>query len=116
MDYLGIGVTSPPNSEMGEPDIRGDTTDQNLTTQMGTRTWSKPSISETMSQSFPRPSRAVQSPIQSGRGIVVSQAILKIFSVRCNLAQAVVITLYAIGQDFHWNLMSLYIDNQLAED
>ena len=72
MDYLGIGITSPPNSEIGDTDARGDNTDQNITTQMGTRTWSKPSISESMSQTFPRSSRNVQSPIQSGRGIVVS--------------------------------------------
>lgn len=71
MDYLGIGI-SPPVSETGEPstDVRGDT-EQNVTTQVGTRTWSKPSMSETgLSQSFSRP-RGAQSPIISGRGIVV---------------------------------------------
>ncbi|KAL4227150.1 hypothetical protein ACF0H5_015123 [Mactra antiquata] len=71
MDYLGIGI-SPPASENGEQSNevqRGDT-DQNLTTQVGTRTWSKPSMSETgMSQAFSRP-RGTQSPIISGRGIV----------------------------------------------
>ena len=67
MDYLGIGMASSPTSELGEGD-RGENTEQNMTTQMGTRTWSK---SETMSQTLPRAGRAVQSPIPSGRGIVV---------------------------------------------
>lgn len=72
MDYLGIGVQSPAGSEAGDPTtdiLRGDT-DQNLTTQLGTRTWSKPSMSDTMSQTYNRP-RGAQSPIISGRGIVV---------------------------------------------
>lgn len=73
MDYLGIGVPSPPLSDAGDiaTDVvqRGDT-DQNLTTQLGTRTWSKPSMSDTMSQSYNRP-RGAQSPIISSRGIVV---------------------------------------------
>ncbi|XP_060555244.1 leucine-rich repeat and guanylate kinase domain-containing protein-like isoform X1 [Ruditapes philippinarum] len=72
MDYLGIGVPSPPLSDAGDmaTDVvqRGDT-DQNLTTQLGTRTWSKPSMSDTMSQSYNRP-RGAQSPIISSRGIV----------------------------------------------
>ena len=81
MDYLGIGVTSPPGSDTGEPTMdatRGDT-DQNLTTQMGTRTWSRPSMTDTMSQPFTRTRGGVQSPIIGGRGIVVSKP--SVFSV-----------------------------------
>lgn len=73
MDYLGIGLSSPQASDTGDPTMeatRGDT-DQNLTTQLGTRTWSRPSMTDTMSQSFQR-TRGVQSPIIGGRGIVVS--------------------------------------------
>lgn len=72
MDYLGIGMSSPPASDAGDPTMeatRGDT-DQNLTTQMGTRTWSRPSMTDTISQPFTR-TRAVQSPVIGGRGIVV---------------------------------------------
>ena len=72
MDYLGIGMASPNTSDVGDviPDNQRENTDQNLQMQMGTRTWSRPSLSESVSQPFTR-QRATQSPIISGRGIVV---------------------------------------------
>lgn len=74
MDYLGIGLNSPPGSENGEQPTDAMTraeTDQNLTNQLTTRTWSKPGSDMATSQPFTR-SRGAQSPIFSGRGIVVS--------------------------------------------
>ncbi|KAH3819244.1 hypothetical protein DPMN_120978 [Dreissena polymorpha] len=73
MDYLGIGITSPSGSEAGDQPTeatRGDT-DMNITTQAGTRTWSKPT-DVPGTQPFQR-SRGAQSPIISGRGIIVSK-------------------------------------------
>ncbi|XP_052213909.1 leucine-rich repeat and guanylate kinase domain-containing protein-like [Dreissena polymorpha] len=74
MDYLGIGITSPSGSEAGDQPTeatRGDT-DMNITTQAGTRTWSKPT-DVPGTQPFQR-SRGAQSPIISGRGIIEEES------------------------------------------
>ncbi|KAL3852031.1 hypothetical protein ACJMK2_015742 [Sinanodonta woodiana] len=70
MDYLGIGMNTPPANDHGDTafDSQG-MSDQNVAPQLGPRTWSKPSIPDSVSQSFMR-AKANQSPIMSGRGIV----------------------------------------------
>ncbi|WAR26726.1 LRGUK-like protein, partial [Mya arenaria] len=78
MDYLGIGLSSPQGSDDGEQPTDAMTrpdTDQNLTTQLGTRTWSRPTGTDMMtSQPFPR-SLGDQTPTVSGRGIVEEESL-----------------------------------------
>ena len=73
MDYLGISPTTPdassqvyPTTDMGELEAYQAMTGAASTNAMGARTWSKPSIPDSMSQA--------RGPIGSatGRGIVVS--------------------------------------------
>ena len=73
MDYLGISPTTPdassqvyPTTDMGELEAYQAMTGAASTNTMGARTWSKPSIPDSMSQA--------RGPIGSatGRGIVVS--------------------------------------------
>ena len=73
MDYLGISPTTPdassqpyPLTDTGELETYQAMTGAASTNAMGARTWSKPSIPDSMSQA--------RGPIGSatGRGIVVS--------------------------------------------
>lgn len=64
-DYLGISLTSE-QSESGDDE---ETIVEGQQTQMGTRTWSKPSLPDSLSQPYTR--GKTQSPVQSGRGILV---------------------------------------------
>ena len=77
MDYLGISPTTPdtstqqfPTTDMGEAETYQAMTGVASTNAMGARTWSKPSIPDSMSQA--------RGPIGSatGRGIVVSIFVL----------------------------------------
>ncbi|XP_033744954.1 leucine-rich repeat and guanylate kinase domain-containing protein-like [Pecten maximus] len=71
MDYLGISLNrSPAGSIDGDAETHIET-DVHGTTQIGTRTWSKPSIADSagMSQAYTR-TKATQSPVQSGRGML----------------------------------------------
>ena len=68
MDYLGISLPSY-GSEIGDIDIKD--IENTAPTQLGTRTWSRPSIPDSMSQPYAR-GKSTQSPVLSGRGILVS--------------------------------------------
>ena len=75
MDYLGISVPSF-ESEVGDMAETKDTENNAPTgTQMGTRTWSRPSIPDSMSQAYTR-GKTTQSPSLSGRGILVSVSVI----------------------------------------
>ncbi|KAK3102808.1 hypothetical protein FSP39_014068 [Pinctada imbricata] len=65
MDYLGISMPSY-GSEMGEMDR---TEMENNAPTAFTRTWSRPSIPDSMSQPYAR-GKSTQSPVLSGRGIL----------------------------------------------
>lgn len=71
MDYLGISIPSF-ESEAGDVMETKDTENAPTGTQLGTRTWSRPSIPDSMSQQYTR-GKTTQSPSLSGRGILVSQ-------------------------------------------
>lgn len=78
MDYLGINIPTPPMSEQGETTESHGTTEPTVAGQNGGsaalgRAWSKASIADslTLSQAHTWTIKA-QSPILSGRGIVVS--------------------------------------------
>ncbi|XP_048741969.1 leucine-rich repeat and guanylate kinase domain-containing protein-like [Ostrea edulis] len=69
MDYLGISIPSY-ESEVGDITETKDTDNNAPTgTQLGTRTWSRPSIPDSMSQQYTR-GKTTQSPVLSGRGIL----------------------------------------------
>ncbi|XP_052090305.1 leucine-rich repeat and guanylate kinase domain-containing protein-like [Mytilus californianus] len=68
-DYLGISLTSE-QSESGDEE---ETVVEGQQTQMGTRTWSKPSLPDSLSQPYTR--GKTQSPVQSGRGILEEMSI-----------------------------------------
>ena len=74
MDYLGISVPSF-ESEVGDMAETKDTENAPTGTQMGTRTWSRPSIPDSMSQAYTR-GKTTQSPSLSGRGILVSVSVI----------------------------------------
>lgn len=69
MDYLGISIPSF-ESEAGDVMETKDTENAPTGTQLGTRTWSRPSIPDSMSQQYTR-GKTTQSPSLSGRGILV---------------------------------------------
>lgn len=71
MDYLGISIPSF-ESEAGDVMETKDTENAPTGTQLGTRTWSRPSIPDSMSQQYTR-GKTTQSPSLSGRGILVSK-------------------------------------------
>lgn len=66
-DYLGISLVSEQSDSADEEETLLVTEGQQ--TQMGTRTWSKPSIPDSLSQPYTRGKTC--SPVQSGRGILV---------------------------------------------
>lgn len=69
MDFLGLSLTSAETTSYG--DIGRETTEANQTIQMGSRSFSKPSIADSSNvpQSYAR-QKTTQSPVLSGRGIL----------------------------------------------
>lgn len=73
-DYLGISLVSEQSDSADEEETLLVTEGQQ--TQMGTRTWSKPSIPDSLSQPYTR--GKTSSPVQSGRGILVGFHIITV--------------------------------------
>lgn len=73
MDYLGISIPSF-ESEAGDIMETKDTENAPTGTQLGTRTWSRPSIPDSMSQQYTR-GKTTQSPSLSGRGILEAMSL-----------------------------------------
>ena len=78
MDYLGTSVPSPPESEHPDASCESPMTEAELTVTGGsanlgtTRTWSRPSIPDSISQQYAAAVKKSQTPTGGGRGVVVS--------------------------------------------